>query len=153
MTWIAGHDADRGEAAWPAFLPAVSIGAGAVDVIEAVAFVEQEACLLRTALARPSEQAAEVVLAAQDRAHASWLALVSGVSRGGDPGLAEELTRLYGFHGRLAGWLERGADPLLGGTVVPLLRLLLVDELRGKTGGAVQGLIGLARVSLSAEPS
>lgn len=112
-----------------------------VDPGTGVTFVTQEANALREALARPGcPHRLLRVMRRQDRAHESWLALVARARRRGDADLADEIIDLYGFHGRLAGCLEKGFDPSLHPLVERHLRRLLMAELSRLTARAVRGL-------------
>lgn len=80
------------------------------------------------------------VLSAHDTCHHSWLGLIAAVNEALGDVPARILATLYAFHGRVAGSLERGPDPLLSEEVCADVRALLECRLTTLTDGAVDAL-------------
>lgn len=138
----------------PAVTAAGAADGAALDPLWALAFMEHQAGLLRDALARPGEPGGvERALRRQEWAHGTWLALVGHAQRDGHSGLAELMTALYGFHGRVAGTLARGCYPWLPTMAQQRLRLLLIEELHRLTGRAIEALVSCALARETGDPT
>ncbi|HVL98893.1 MAG TPA: hypothetical protein VM324_06360 [Egibacteraceae bacterium] len=106
---------------------------GAVEL-----FLRAQSAWLGQGLARALDPVAvRIVLAAHDASHPSWLGVIAATQQalGAAPGQA--LAGLYAFHGRVAGCLERGPDPLLDALVAEGVRRLLSVRLAALTEAAV----------------
>lgn len=119
-------------------------GAGMLDAHAASWFLQSQASWLIHGLERFEDPTAVgIVLGRHDAGHESWLSLISDIERH-DHTLADTLSTLYGFHGRVVGSLERGPDPRLGHEVHLQVRRLLRTRLLALTAGAVEAVSGLA---------
>lgn len=123
-----------------------------LDPVRAVDFLERRACDLRHALARP-EQPEAIASLRQRQAdnHEGWLNLIGVLDRASGRDVADQVTTLYGFHGRVAACLERGLDPRLGAQVAARVRVQLLTELQDRTAAAVSAV--LDRASAMAHPA
>ena len=111
------------------------------DSFAAADFLRAQACWLRDGLQRAEDPVSvRMVLRAHDAAHPAWCVLIGHV-RSSDPGLAAKLDGLYAYHGRVAGALDRGRDPLLADATVRAVRALLADRLEAMTESVCTALL------------
>lgn len=111
---------------------------GTLDCDAAEAFLRSQCAWLREGLqhaCEPPEVAR--VLSRHDTCHHSWLALIAAVGDALGEMPARTVATLYAFHGRVAGSLERGPDPLLSGAVCAEVRALLEAQLTELTDAAI----------------
>lgn len=69
---------------------------------------EQQAWLADALRAAPTDPQVQAALEAHEASHPNWISLIAAADAA-DSVAADELARLYGLHGRVAGSLERGA--------------------------------------------
>lgn len=108
-----------------------------LDARAASAFLQSQARWLAHALEHvESTEVVDTVLGMHDASHDRWLGLIAGVERT-DGDAAADLTAVYGYHGRVAGSLERGVAEPLGGGVRRRVCTLLARRLDQLTDEAV----------------
>lgn len=118
-------------------------GVRQIDIDTATLFLRAQASWLRQGLERSADPAAVgIVLGSHDASHESWLALIGLVERL-DADVAEALSTLYGYHGRVVGSLERGFDTRLDADVLCEVRRMLSDRLEQLTDEAAARLAAL----------
>lgn len=109
-----------------------------LDPLSVVGFLQHQSGALRAALSRPRDRrCVQRAVRGQDHAHDAWLALIGRARRDGEHALGDDITALYSLHGRVAGSLERGFDPLLHPAMERRLRMLLIAQVEHLTARAV----------------
>lgn len=117
----------------------------------AVRFVHREAGILGRALALPGDRCrARTAIRAQARAHESWLALMRTAAAAERSDISDAISKLYAFHGRAAGHVERGGAPMLDPHVRRAVAMLLVAQLHDRTDDAVARLLARDRQAAEA---
>lgn len=130
-------------------------GAAPFDVEAATLFLRAQASWLCRGLTQAADDpiAVRIVLGAHDATHGRWLSLIARVQRSFGSAVAEQLSRVYAFHGRVAGSLERGVDPLLEPDLAEQIRRVLAEHLRQVTEAAVDLLEQAASGHADTPPS
>lgn len=127
----------------PAARPAASRG---VDADATAAFLRAQAAWLRRGLVRAGDPVAvALVLAAHDRSHERWVRLVATVTRGCGAAAGQRVAALYGFHGHVAGSLERRACELLDPPLAREVRRMIAERLADLIEATVAAVTDAAR--------
>jgi hypothetical protein len=114
-------------------------GSGNLDTDAAVLFMRAQAAWLHKGLQHAEDPTAVgIVLGAHDTSHESWLGLIAAVHRSLGAAAASEVSRLYGFCGRVVGCLERGPQHRLEPDVTTQVHRLLANRLTSLTEAAVR---------------
>ncbi|MDP9405817.1 MAG: hypothetical protein M3O86_04330 [Actinomycetota bacterium] len=101
---------------------------------------------MRRGLDRASDPVAvALVLGAHDRSHERWLRLVATVTRGCGDAAGQRVAALYGFHGQVAGSLERRACELLDPPVAREVRRMIAGRLDDLTEATVTAITEAAQ--------
>lgn len=109
--------------------------------VDGVVFLRRQQALLLRRL-RDADRDAGGAPAAEEGVHTEWLVLIAtaGEHRGADA--ADRVARLYAYHGRVAGSLERQRQLPLPAPSSQRLRRLLASRLAELTDDAVAALSG-----------
>jgi hypothetical protein len=111
------------------------------DVDRECTFLREQAAALGEGLRYSDDPAClATALTAHDASHEHWLHLLAHIERTGPPELAEDLSMLYEFHGRLVESLERGLDGWINTQACYEIRTVLADRLTDCTDTAVAEL-------------
>jgi hypothetical protein len=118
-----------------------AVESDSLDAPAAAAFLRAQASWLRRGL-RLATDPSEVgsVLGTHDASHGSWVSLIAEVERLVGDDAAQQVSQLYGFHGRVVGSLERGLDLRLDAGVQAQVRRMLAERLTQLTDEAVGAL-------------
>jgi hypothetical protein len=112
-----------------------------LDRTAAALFLRAQASWLRRGLALVDDAIeVGVVLRTHDASHEAWVDTIAAVERALGGEAAQKLALLYGFHGRVAGSLERGVALFVDEDVRAQVRRMLAERLTALTEEAVANL-------------
>lgn len=130
-----------------AFEPHGTAALAQLDVDAARAFLHAQADCLHHGLDHADDPlVVRAVLRAHDTGHGTWLSVIAAAESAGSAA-TDALADLYGFHGRVAGALERRLADQPCASMDGGVRSLLSARLRRRTEDTVAALAGAARSS------